>query len=234
MTSAPIPSIPPLRLRLRSRLTDCFESLGNYVTVQYRILNTGKLVVGVTGASGAIYAQRFLREAAKRYSEIYLTLSEQAIQVARTELGIEIRREGFDTKDWLGESHKNIKLLSEKDYFTPPASGSFLHDGMVIVPCSMGTVGRLANGISDDLVTRSADVCLKEKRKLILVPREMPWSLIMLRNLTQLSEAGATILPACPAWYGRPQSLEELADTVVARILQALGTPQDLVKPWMS
>jgi 4-hydroxy-3-polyprenylbenzoate decarboxylase len=104
---------------------------------------------------------------------------------------------------------------------------------MVVVPCSMGTAGRIANGISDDLLTRCADVCLKERRKLILVPREMPFNLIMLRNLTQAAEAGATILPACPAWYGQPKSLEELADTVVARILQALDLEQDLMKPWM-
>jgi 4-hydroxy-3-polyprenylbenzoate decarboxylase len=104
---------------------------------------------------------------------------------------------------------------------------------MVIVPCSMGTAGRLANGISDDLLTRSADVCLKERRPLILVPREMPMNLIMLRNLTSLAEAGATILPACPAWYTRPASLEELADTVVARILQSLGKQQQVMKEWM-
>ena len=115
----------------------------------------------------------------------------------------------------------------------PPASGSFRHDGMVIVPCSMGTAGRIANGISDDLLTRSADVCLKEGRKLILVPREMPWNLIMLRNMTQLAEAGATIMPACPAWYYKPQSLEDLADTVVGRILQSLGVDQKIVPEWM-
>jgi len=104
---------------------------------------------------------------------------------------------------------------------------------MVIVPCSMGTAGRIAHGISNDLVTRAADVCLKERRPLILVPREMPWNLIMLRNMTQLAEAGATILPASPAWYHQPKSLEDLADTVVARILQQLGVEQDLVRPWM-
>jgi 4-hydroxy-3-polyprenylbenzoate decarboxylase len=103
---------------------------------------------------------------------------------------------------------------------------------MVIVPCSMGTAGRIANGISDDLLTRSADVCLKEKRPLIVVPREMPMNVIMLRNLTTLAEAGTTVLPACPAWYQRPQSLEELADTVVARILQALGVDQTLMREW--
>jgi 4-hydroxy-3-polyprenylbenzoate decarboxylase len=97
----------------------------------------------------------------------------------------------------------------------------------------MGTAGRIAHGISDDLVTRSADVCLKEGRKLVLVPREMPWNLIMLRNMTQLAEAGATILPASPAWYTNPTSLEALADTVVARIFQQLGVDSGLQKQWM-
>ena len=137
------------------------------------------------------------------------------------------------TASLLGMSTTQALAAAYKGTFgTPPASGSFRHDGMVIVPCSMGTAGRIANGISDDLVTRSADVCLKEGRKLILVPREMPWNLIMLRNLTHLAEAGATILPACPAWYHRPATLEDLADTVVARILQNLGVEQNIVPQW--
>ena len=196
-------------------------------------MSTRKLVVAVTGASGAIYAQRFLIHAAAHFDDIYLCLSTQAIQVAQTELDITLDRNNFDTSRWLGRTYPQIKLLNEKDYFTPPASGSFRHDGMVIVPCSMGTAGRIANGISNDLVTRAADVCLKEGRKLILVPREMPWNLIQLRNMTQLAEAGATILPACPAWYTKPTTLEELADTVVARILQNLGVVQNLQKQWM-
>jgi flavin prenyltransferase len=195
---------------------------------------TGRLVVGVTGASGAIYAQRFLMRAVHHYAEIYLTLSEQAVQVAQTELGVKLSRTDFCTCDWLGAEYPQVRLINDRDYFTPPASGSFRHDGMVIVPCSMGTAGRIANGVSDDLVARAADVCLKEGRKLILVPREMPWNLIMLRNMTQLAEAGATIMPACPGWYYRPQSLEELADTVVGRILQNLGVEQDVVKEWMA
>lgn len=190
-------------------------------------------MVGITGGSGAIYAQRFLLQALRHYKRILIIMSEQAIQVAQTELGITLDRENWSTKEWLGEEYPQIELLSSKNYFTPPASGSFRHDGMVIVPCSMGSAGRIANGISDDLLTRAADVCLKEGRKLILVPREMPWNLIMLRNLTQLAEAGATILPACPAWYNNPQTLEDLADTVVARILQGLGVEQDLVGQWM-
>ena len=160
-------------------------------------------------------------------------MSEQAIQVTSTELGINLSRENFSTQEWLGGDYPNIKLLGSKNYFTPPASGSYRHDGMVIVPCSMGTAGRIAHGISDDLLTRAADVCLKEKRPLVLVPREMPWNLIMLRNLTQLAEAGATILPACPAWYYKPQTLEDVADTVVSRILQSLGVEQNLVREWM-
>jgi len=189
-------------------------------------MSTDKLVVAMTGASGAIYAVRFLRRAAQAYKDIYLTASEQARQVLQTELGLELGA--------VLEEFSNVRLLEERDYFTPPASGSFRHDGMVIIPCSMGTAGRIANGISNDLVTRAADVCLKERRKLILVVREMPYNLIMLRNMTQLAEAGATILPASPAWYYRPQTLEELADTVVARILQNLGIEQDLMPEWQA
>ncbi len=189
-------------------------------------MSSGKLVVAITGASGAIYARRFVEVAASHYQEIYLMLSTQAKQVFQHELGL-------NAIEWL-KTVPTAKLLNERDYFTPPASGSFRHDGMVILPCSMGTAGRIANGISNDLVTRAADVCLKEGRKLIMVPREMPWNLIMLRNLTQLAEAGATILPACPAWYSSPKSLEDLADTVVARILQNLGVEQTLMKEWMA
>lgn len=196
-------------------------------------MSTGKIVVGVTGASGAIYAQRFLMQAARHFESVYLTLSAQAVQVAQTELGVTPVVDGMCAQSWLGDAAAKITVLNDRDFFTPPASGSFLHDGMVIVPCSMGTAGRIANGISNDLLTRSADVCLKEGRKLILVPREMPWNLIMLRNFTQLAEAGATVLPACPAWYHKPETLEDLADTVVARILQMLGVQQTLVKPWM-
>jgi 4-hydroxy-3-polyprenylbenzoate decarboxylase len=195
-------------------------------------VGTGKLVVSITGASGAIYAMRFLREAAKHFESILLTMSDQAFDVARTELGLEANRSTFSVESLLGVNPGNVRLLDEKDYFTPPASGSFRHDGMVIVPCSMGTLGRIANGISNDLLTRAADVCLKESRKLICVVREMPYNLIMLRNMTQLAEAGATILPASPAWYNRPATIEELADTVVARILQNLGVEQDLVPQW--
>lgn len=196
-------------------------------------MQTGRLVVGVTGASGAIYAQRFIQQAALRYKEIYLVISEQGVQVARTELGVAPDKVRGDFTAWLGGHYPNLRLCADRDYFTPPASGSFVHDGMVVVPCSMGTVARIAHGISDNLMTRCADVCMKEGRKLIVVPREMPMNTVMLRNLATLSEMGVVVLPACPAWYNKPEGLEALADTVVARILQQLGQDQDLVKPWM-
>lgn len=160
-------------------------------------------------------------------------MSRQAVDVAQTELGVSPNLKAFSTTEWLGIDCPNITLLDDSNFFTPPASGSYRHDGMVILPCSMGTAGRIANGISNDLITRSADVCLKERRRLILVPREMPWNLIHLRNMTALTEAGATILPACPAWYTNPQTLEDLADTVVARVIQNLGQEQKIQKQWM-
>src|SRR5579859_5946233 len=193
---------------------------------------TGRLVVAITGASGAPYALRFLQEATRHYREIYVALSDQAIQVIGVETGRSVKANALSAESLLGFPAPALRFLDRKDYFSPPASGSFRHDGMVIVPCSMGTAARIANGISDDLVTRAADVCLKEGRKLILVPRETPWNLIHLRNMTQLAEAGATILPAAPGFYQRPRTVEDLVDFVVARILQQLGIDQQLVPQW--
>jgi 4-hydroxy-3-polyprenylbenzoate decarboxylase len=195
-------------------------------------MSTGRLVVAITGASGAIYAVRFLREAARRFERIYVMASDQACQVACTELGRAVTPKNLSAETLLGEHVPNIEFLDRKDYFTPPASGSFRHDGMVIVPCSMGTAGRIANGISDDLVTRAADVCLKERRKLILVVRETPFNVIHLRNLTQLAEAGATVLPASPGFYHKPKTVEDVADFIVARILQQLGIDQEVLPQW--
>ncbi len=196
------------------------------------MIRTGRLVVGVTGASGAIYALRFLHHATQYFREIYYICSEQAIQVMQTELGMEVSRETLSAKTLLGRDWDGLKVLNPRDYFSPPASGSFRHDGMVIIPCSMGTLGRVAQGISDDLMTRAADVCLKERRPLILVVRETPFNLIHLRNMVQVAEAGAIILPANPAFYHRPKTLEAAVDTVVARVLQNLGVEQTITPEW--
>lgn len=193
---------------------------------------TGRLVVAITGASGAIYALRFLDQASRLYERIYLTISEQAIQVINTETDRKVSITEPTMEALLGRQAGNVEIIDRKNYFSPPASGSFRHDGMVIVPCSMGTAGRIANGISDDLTTRSADVCLKERRPLILVVRETPFNLVHLRNLTQLAEAGATVLPASPGFYHKPQTIEQLADTIVGRILQQLGVDQEVTPQW--
>lgn len=158
-------------------------------------------------------------------------LSETAPAVLATELGITLSRP-YTTEAYLGRDIPSIRFLGPKDYFTPPASGSYQHDGMVVIPCSMGTLGRIANGISDDLLSRAADVCLKERRPLVLVPRETPFNLIHLRNMAAVAEAGATILPAIPSFYNQPKTVEDVVDTVVARVLQHLGLPQTLTPAW--
>jgi 4-hydroxy-3-polyprenylbenzoate decarboxylase len=193
-----------------------------------------RLVVAVTGASGATYAVRFLRQAAGHYTHIYVIFSGNAPSVFEAEIGRPLIRP-YSAEDYLGVDvvpSATITFLDPTDYFTPPASGSFQHDGMVVIPCSLGTLGRIAHGISNDLVTRSADVCLKERRKLILVARETPLSLIHLRNMVTVTEAGAVVLPAVPAFYNQPRTIDDLVDTVVARVMQQLGLPQSLVPQW--
>jgi 4-hydroxy-3-polyprenylbenzoate decarboxylase len=171
-----------------------------------------KLVIAATGASGAIYLQRLLQQIDCQRNEVHLVLSSYAKQVVSDEL------------DRL-EVPKTVREHNDRSMNAPFASGSAIFDAMVIVPCSMGTIGRIAAGTGESLIIRAADVFLKEKRKLILVPRETPWSLIHLRNCATLAEAGAAILPAIPSFYSRPKSIDELADTVVHRILDQLGLP---------
>lgn len=191
-----------------------------------------RLIVAITGASGSIYAIRFLEAILEQYDQIHLTVTENAVSVIQRELGLSFPIDKIDTQALLGKYYNKISIFHSHELIAPPASGSVDYDGMVIVPCSMGTVGRIASGVSNDLVTRAADVCLKERRKLILVIRETPLNLIHLRNLTKLTEAGAVILPASPAFYCNPKTIEDLVSFVVARILQQLGLKQDLVPEW--
>lgn len=193
-----------------------------------------RLVVAVTGASGALYAIRFLQAIVDCYDRIFLTLSENASSVVASELGIDFPTDTTDTRALLGKHCERVTVLSPYDLFAPPASGSVRTDGMVIIPCSMGTVGRIAAGVSNDLVTRAADVCLKEKRRLILVVRETPLNSIHLRNLITLAEAGATILPAAPGFYNHPKTVEDMVKFIVAKTIEQLGLPQTLIPEWMS
>jgi len=171
-----------------------------------------KLVLAGTGASGAIYLQRLLLALDPKAHEIHLVLSAYARQVIAEELGELVIPPGVHSH---GDKSMNV----------PFVSGSAPFDAMVVIPCSMGTLGRIASGVSDSVILRAADVFLKERRRLVLVPRETPWSLIHARNVVSLIEAGAVILPACPGFYSRPQTIESLVDSLVHRVLDHLGLP---------
>ncbi|MEP6667820.1 MAG: UbiX family flavin prenyltransferase [Chthoniobacter sp.] len=172
-----------------------------------------KLVLAATGASGAIYLQRLLDQIDPAAHEIHLVFSNYAKQVINEELGGELL------------VANGIHQHGDKSMNVPFVSGSTRFDAMVVVPCSMGTLGRIAAGTSESTILRAADVFLKERRKLILVPRETPWNLIHARNVVTVMEAGAIVLPASPGFYSKPQTIEEVADTVVVRILDQLGLP---------
>ncbi len=181
-----------------------------------------KFVFGATGASGAIYLQRLLDQFPLADHEVHLVLSGHSRQVILEEIQ-ELRvPEGV------------IQHTDGLSMNVPFVSGSARFDGMVIVPCSMGTVGRIAAGTSESTLLRAADVFLKERRKLILVPRETPWSLIHARNVVAVMEAGAIVMPASPSFYSKPQSIEDVADTVVFRILDQLGLPPAKAYRWKS
>lgn len=179
-----------------------------------------RILVAVTGASGSLYAQRLLDNLNPAEHEIHLVQSAYAQAVLAEELpgGLRVPE---------GVTSHGLKSMN-----VPFASGSNPFDVMVVIPCSMGTLGRIAHGYSADVLLRAADVMLKERRKLILVARETPLSLIHVKNFELLIQAGATILPANPSFYTRPQTVEQVVDTVVARVLDHMGIPQQLVPRW--
>ena len=179
-----------------------------------------RILVAITGASGALYAQRLLDILAPTGHELHVVLSRYAQAVITEELAGGLRVPARAT------------VHSLRSMQAPFASGSNAPEAMVIIPCSMGTLGRIAHGCSQDLLLRAADVALKEKRKLVLVPRETPLNLVHLKNLELLLLAGATILPANPSFYSRPKTVEAVADTVVARVLDHLGIEHDLGVRW--
>ena len=180
---------------------------------------TMKLVIAATGASGAIYLQRLLAQIDCATHEVHLVMSTHANQVAKQELD--------DLK-----IPPEVSQHSENDMNVPFVSGSARFDAMVVVPCSMATLGRIASGSSDSVLLRAADVFLKERRKLILVPRETPWNLIHARNVVTLLEAGAVVLPAIPSFYSRPSSITAIVDTVVWRLLDQIGLPNTAAYRW--
>jgi len=181
-----------------------------------------KIVVGITGASGSIYAQRLIKYLSEspEVEQISVVFSDNAHEIYLSETGEDIA------------AKKNIELKNDHDFYVPYASGSSTYDALIICPCSVGTLGRIAGGISNTLITRAADVMLKERRKLILVLRETPYNLIHIRNMETVTSCGGIILPASPSFYTNPKTIPELVDTVVFRILSLIGI-QDVQKHWM-
>jgi 4-hydroxy-3-polyprenylbenzoate decarboxylase len=184
-----------------------------------------RVVVGISGASGAPYARRLLEvfsgEALRARVQVSVVLSDTAEEVWAHECEGNVRDFGFP-------------VYGGRDYTAPFASGSSAPDAMVVVPASMSTVARIAQGISDTLLTRAADVMLKERKRLVLVPRETPYSEIHLKNMLELSRAGALIMPASPSFYGRPQGVPQLLDTVIGRLCDHLGLDNQLTRRWGS
>lgn len=174
-----------------------------------------KIVVAITGASGSIYAKLLLDKLSsikEQWAEVSMVITENAKEIWKTELENEFN-----------DQQNAFRLFSKTDFSAPFASGSGKYDTMIIIPCSMGTLGRIASGVSDDLITRAADVILKEKRKLICVIRDTPYNLIHIRNMETITLAGGIICPATPSFYSKPKTIEEAAATVVDRVIDLAG-----------
>jgi len=192
------------------------------------------ITVGVTGASGAIYAQRMLRllDTDARVERVYLVVSEAGMRLLATELGL-VAQDAKKLPSLLtGTSAKKIEYLPNKDVGASIASGSASVDAMIVAPCSAGALGAIASGIANDLLTRAADVCLKERRPLILCLRETPLNRVHLENMLRAHDAGATVMPAMPAFYYDPETIDEMADQYACRVLAQAGLPQEKQYRW--
>jgi 4-hydroxy-3-polyprenylbenzoate decarboxylase len=199
----------------------------------------GVFVFAMAGASGAPYARRVLEQMLLAGHDVKAVITDAGRKVLEVEERLVLTgNTGADTPaviEWARATAApgKLQLYHHKDVASPIASGSFPVDGMVVVPCSGGTLGRIAHGISNGLLERAADVCLKERRRLVLVPREMPLSLIHLRNMTAVTEAGAIVLPASPGFYHNPSGIDDLIDMVAGRILSSLGIDSPVMKQWL-
>lgn len=189
-------------------------------------------VVGVTGASGIRYALRLIECLAAAVDEVHLCFSDAALRVLNDEESIKVTHADLLSKALFPRPLANVIVHNPRDVGASIASGSLITEGMVIIPCSMASLGALAHGIQQHLVHRAAEVTLKEGRRLVVVPRETPLSTIHLENLTKLSRAGARIVPAMPGFYHQPKSIEDLVDMLVMKVLDQMDIHVDLVKRW--
>ncbi len=198
-----------------------------------RTSESKRIFVAVTGASGTIYADRLIQCLRGKVDRIYLCATDAGQKVAEHELASSSALRALLNGDINGTDRDLFRVFKNDDLFAPIASGSSAPTHMIVVPCSMGTLARVAHGMSSNLVERAADVCLKQKAPLIVVPRETPLNTIHLRNLLTLAEMGAHIIPPVPAFYQKPKTIDDLVDFIVGRLLEAIGiTDHDLYDPW--
>ncbi len=195
-----------------------------------------RIIFGITGASGSPYGRALLRELASHPLEIHLVVSATAEIVMHEEMGLTFTGGKFNLEEFLGpltsEPRARIIQHDDRDLAAAPASGSFRTQGMVICPCSMKSLANIAHGTGASLITRAADACLKERRRLVLVPRETPLNLIHLRNMVAVTEAGAIVLPAMPGFYKQPSSIEDLIRHLVLKIMDAIGVEHSIDLRW--
>lgn len=192
--------------------------------------------VALTGASGLPYGLALIRELIKAGCRVWVLCSQAAHIVAKQEMGLTLPARAAELESWLiaeyGAAPGQLKAFGREEWFAPVASGSNPADAMVVCPCSMGTLAAIAMGSSDNLIERAADVSIKEQRKLVLVPRETPFSAIHLENMLKLARLGVVILPPSPGFYTHPQTIDDMVDFIVARILDQIGVAHSLIPRW--
>lgn len=194
--------------------------------------NKSRWVVGITGASGMPYAMRLLDLLSQKVDHVGVIISESAFRVLQEEHQTKIMPGRLTSEQLIGRQADNIEFYNQRDYAACVASGSHIISGMIIVPCSMSSLAAIAHGVNYNLIHRAADVTIKEKRKLIIVPRETPLSQIHLENMLKLAQMGVHIVPAMPGFYSKPQSIQDLIDMQVMKILDACQIESELVKRW--
>ncbi|MFZ7121309.1 MAG: UbiX family flavin prenyltransferase [Eubacteriaceae bacterium] len=186
-----------------------------------------KIIIGITGATGSIYAFKLIEFLIENNIEVHIIASENGKKVFSYELE-------FSYEDWIKKlkSKGNIHEHSPENLFANISSGSFITHGMIVLPCSMGTLGRIANGSSDNLIIRASDVCLKEKRPLILCVRETPYNMIHLKNMLSVTQSGGIVMPLSPSFYTKPNCIDDIVNSIIGRILDLLKIDNSLIKRW--
>ncbi len=195
-------------------------------------MNLNRLIISITGASGVIYGKRLVEVLADTEYHIHLTLSEAAQVTLQEESDVHVDLDRFRMEDFIGRAASNIEYHHIGDIAASICSGSYITEGMVVIPCSMGTLAAISMGLANNLIERAADVCIKQRRPLVIVPRETPLSTIHLENMLRLSQLGVCVMPAMPGYYHRPQNIQGQVDFMVSKVLDFFGISNQLIQRW--